>query len=131
MSNFRNVSKREPCPICGKPDWCSIQEASPSTQLYYCRRILSGIDIISPVNNREYVYIKQQLTVPVCIKTANYMMPTVTSGCFRTADTISGTRERNVRSRFLRISPKTAWLMTLYQFRQSQTMNSTLYTALF
>lgn len=59
MSNFRNVSKREPCPICGKPDWCSIQEASPSTQLYYCRRILSGIDIISPVNNREYVYIKQ------------------------------------------------------------------------
>lgn len=58
MSNFRNVSKREPCPICGKPDWCTIQEVSPSTQLHYCRRILSGIDVISPVNNREYVYIK-------------------------------------------------------------------------
>ena len=59
MSNFRNVSKREPCPICGKPDWCSIQEVSTSAQLHYCRRVLSGIDIISPVNNREYVFIKQ------------------------------------------------------------------------
>lgn len=59
MSNFRNVSKREPCPICGKPDWCSIQEMGSSVQLHYCRRVLSGIDIISPVNNREYVFIKQ------------------------------------------------------------------------
>lgn len=59
MSNFRNVSKKEPCPICGKPDWCTIQEVSPSAQLHYCRRVLSGIDIISPVNSREYVFIKQ------------------------------------------------------------------------
>lgn len=59
MSNFRNVSKNEPCPICGKPDWCSIQEVNSSVQLHYCRRVLSGIDIISPVNNREYVFIKQ------------------------------------------------------------------------
>lgn len=59
MSNFRNVSKREPCPICGKPDWCTIQEVTSSVQLHYCRRVLSGIDIISPVNNREYVFIKQ------------------------------------------------------------------------
>lgn len=59
MSNFRNVSKREPCPICGKPDWCSIQTLSPDVQLLYCRRILSGVDIVSPVNNREYVFIKQ------------------------------------------------------------------------
>lgn len=59
MSNFRNVSKREPCPICGKPDWCTIQEAGSSVQLHYCRRVLSGFDIISPVNNREYVFIKQ------------------------------------------------------------------------
>lgn len=59
MSNFRNVSKREPCPICGKPDWCSIQEVGSSVQLHYCRRVLSGFDIISPVNNREYVFIKQ------------------------------------------------------------------------
>lgn len=59
MSNFRNVSKSEPCPICGKPDWCTIQEVSSSVQLHYCRRVLSGIDIISPVNSREYVFIKQ------------------------------------------------------------------------
>lgn len=59
MSNFRNVSKREPCPICGKPDWCTIQEVSSSVQLHYCRRVLSGINIISPVNSMEYVFIKQ------------------------------------------------------------------------
>lgn len=59
MSNFRNVSKREPCPICGKPDWCTIQEAGSSVQLHYCRRVLSGFDTISLVNNREYVFIKQ------------------------------------------------------------------------
>lgn len=59
MSNFRNVSKKEPCPICGKPDWCTIQEVGPATQLHYCRRVLSGIDIISPFDNKEYVFIKQ------------------------------------------------------------------------
>lgn len=59
MSNFRNVSKKEPCPICGKPDWCTIQEVSSSVQLHYCRRVLSGVDIISPVNSMEYVFIKE------------------------------------------------------------------------
>ncbi len=59
MSNFRNVSKSEPCPICGKPDWCSIQYVEGNVKLHYCRRILNCSDIVSSVNGMSYVFIKQ------------------------------------------------------------------------
>ena len=59
MSNFRNVSTSEPCPICGKPDWCSMQYVEGGEMLYYCRRILCGDNIISSTNGRSYIFIKQ------------------------------------------------------------------------
>lgn len=59
MSYFRNVSKKELCPICGKPDWCTIQIFSSTEQLHYCRRVLLCDNIISPVNGQTYVFIKQ------------------------------------------------------------------------
>ena len=59
MSDFRNVSKSDPCPICGKPDWCSVQYVEGNVKLHYCRRILNCSDIVSSVNGMSYVFIKQ------------------------------------------------------------------------
>ncbi len=59
MSNFRNVSKSEPCPICGKPDWCSVHYVEGNTKLHYCRRITNCSNITSSVNGMTYVFIKQ------------------------------------------------------------------------
>ena len=59
MSNFRNVSYSEPCPICGKPDWCSIQLVEGGEKLHYCRRVLGGDNIISRVTGQTYIFIKQ------------------------------------------------------------------------
>lgn len=59
MSTFRNVSYSEPCPICGKPDWCSIQFVEGGEKLHYCRRVLSGDNIISRVTGETFVFIKQ------------------------------------------------------------------------
>lgn len=59
MSNFRNVSTSEPCPVCGKPDWCSIQYVEGGEKLHYCRRVLCGDNVISPVSGQTFVFIKQ------------------------------------------------------------------------
>lgn len=59
MSDFRNVSKSEPCPICGKPDWCSVQYVEENAKLHYCRRVLGCSDITSSINGMSYVFIKQ------------------------------------------------------------------------
>jgi len=39
MSSFKNVTRQNPCPICGKPDWCSI---STDGVWAVCRRIDTG-----------------------------------------------------------------------------------------
>lgn len=60
MGTFRDVSKSEPCPICGKTDWCTIlrptTEAYPGQELYVCRRIQQG-NVYS--NGQAFTYIKE------------------------------------------------------------------------
>ncbi|MFM5956973.1 MAG: hypothetical protein ACKOQ2_07385, partial [Dolichospermum sp.] len=34
-SEWKEVSKNNPCPLCGKPDWCSV---SPDASAVLCRR---------------------------------------------------------------------------------------------
>jgi len=41
-SEWREVSKGEPCPICEKPDWCSITGPEGLIEAAVCMRIESG-----------------------------------------------------------------------------------------
>ena len=60
MGTIRNVSKSEPCPICGKTDWCTIlkpdDESYPGQELYICRRI--QMDTVCN-NGFTYSFIKE------------------------------------------------------------------------
>lgn len=60
MGTFRDVSKSEPCPICGKTDWCTImkpsQELYPGQELYICRRVQQST---ITANGVEYRFIKE------------------------------------------------------------------------
>jgi len=62
MGTFRNVSKSEPCPICGKPDWCCfLSPADPSypgQELFICRRE-NDPQITSPINGKTYFFKKE------------------------------------------------------------------------
>jgi len=62
MGSFQNASKSKPCPICGKPDWCSFltpdSPAYPGQELCICRRILLP-EILSPINQKKYYFIKE------------------------------------------------------------------------
>lgn len=58
MNNFRNVSSSEPCPICGKPDWCSVQYVEGGNKLHYCRRILNGENVIG-TTGETFIFIKK------------------------------------------------------------------------
>jgi len=59
---FRRVSRREPCPICGKTDWCGI-----NSRLAVCMRVKSGY----PVSNGGWLHklapgmVKEEVYSPV------------------------------------------------------------------
>lgn len=60
---WRNVTRTNPCPICGKEDYCSVVDGFnpqfPAEQLHVCRRITSQKDVISPIDGKVYIYIKE------------------------------------------------------------------------
>lgn len=62
MGTFQNVSRTEPCAICGKTDWCSVflpdKAAYQGQKMYVCRRI-SSPEIQSPLNSKTYYFIKE------------------------------------------------------------------------
>jgi len=62
MGTFRDVTTTEPCPVCGKPDWCSIftpdEAVYPGQELCVCRRIHSP-EIQSAINSKTYYFIKE------------------------------------------------------------------------
>ena len=62
MGTFRDVTKQYPCPICGKPDWCSFFQpdtaAYPGQVLCVCRRIQAS-EITSSINGKTYYSIKE------------------------------------------------------------------------
>lgn len=43
-SNYKRVSRRRTCLICGKPDWCSY---TPDGKISFCARIVTNADRIS------------------------------------------------------------------------------------
>ena len=68
LSNIKNMSRQEPCPICGKPDYCFWSELhnNPGMYILLCRRsseavetIIAGNDgnsyIAIPKNNKDVI----------------------------------------------------------------------------
>ena len=49
MSRWHRVTRREPCPVCGKPDWCAW---SPDRRTLKCER--------SSVPSFGFVLVKQK-----------------------------------------------------------------------
>ena len=43
-SRYRRVSRKRPCPICGKPDWCS---RAADDSISFCARVTAGADRLS------------------------------------------------------------------------------------
>lgn len=60
MAHLKRVSKQEPCPICGKPDFCFWKERQKEPGLYnlYCNRTSAAKgSIISGCDGQDYVSI--------------------------------------------------------------------------
>lgn len=54
----KRVSRSEPCPVCGKPDWCGWQARQDNPNLWnlYCNRSSAAKgDIVSGVDGNDYV----------------------------------------------------------------------------
>jgi hypothetical protein len=46
LDDFRRVSRREPCPVCGRSDWCLVERGTPSPcdePRVLCQRVESGV----------------------------------------------------------------------------------------
>lgn len=61
MANWHNVSRKEPCPICHKPDWCTV---SNDGMMCVCRRVesphpaksgMGWVHVLVERPRREYV----------------------------------------------------------------------------
>lgn len=80
--NWHNVSKREPCPICQKTDWCSI---SNNGEVCVCHRVespyptKSGYGWIHRLKEKEVVVVSRSRTVAVRKSAVELQLPTTTN----------------------------------------------------
>lgn len=62
MGTFKDASKSNPCPICGKSDWCSRFLPDDTSyigqELPVCRRI-QAMEIQSSVDGKTYYFVKE------------------------------------------------------------------------
>src|SRR3712207_5979213 len=49
---LRRVTKKSPCPICGKPDWCTVTQDGG---LALCMRVSAGS--VKQAQNRAFVHV--------------------------------------------------------------------------
>ena len=79
--NWHNVSKKEPCPICHKTDWCSI---SNNGEVCVCHRVespyptKSGYGWIHRLKEKEVVVGSRRRTVDVKNSSVGLGLPTTT-----------------------------------------------------
>lgn len=52
--NSQNCSFSNPCPICGKPDWCNIVTFPNGNTLSYCQRVKGAKGDVISVGGRSY-----------------------------------------------------------------------------
>ena len=63
MGLIKRVSRTEPCPICGKPDYCFWKEREKEPDMYnlYCNRSSEAPGVIvTGIDGNEYVSIYEQ-----------------------------------------------------------------------
>ena len=64
---WQDVSRRQPCPICGKPDWCSV--AIDGSPYAICRRVFEGaVRIKMDRNGGEFAVHRLSESVPHLLK---------------------------------------------------------------
>lgn len=56
MTRWREVTKKNPCPVCGKPDWCSTLHADDGSLLVCCRRAPGGKEKIDKTGRVYWLY---------------------------------------------------------------------------
>lgn len=49
--NIKSVTRANPCPICGKPDWCGVMRSDSGNNLFVCQR---NIDALKPYKDGIY-----------------------------------------------------------------------------
>lgn len=57
--NSQNCSFNNPCPICGKPDWCNIVTYPNGDMLAYCHRTHGGKGDVISAGGKSYRYVKE------------------------------------------------------------------------
>jgi hypothetical protein len=59
---FKNVTRKRPCLVCGKPDWCSYKE---DESVSYCARVREGADRLTAKEGRGVFYHNKTFAPPV------------------------------------------------------------------
>lgn len=112
-SNYRRVSRKRICRICGKPDWCSY---SPDEKISFCARTTDGADKVSREDWGIYFHDKNSASAtpvicppkitdkpkqPAPLQIRNFVYQKLielapAAACDRTSNGSKGLRERKI-----------------------------------